>query len=345
MEEAARPGAGTMPFMSDSAAAPAPQGEPQPCPPEPPPAPAQRKRRWPAILWLCAPFAALLLWWIFSALQPLVLAALPYTQAVAFASIGIVGLLYKDKYSHPFAARVALSMFVMFGALMALNTYRDREASRQDKKKNTEDFNGVNGRIDGMKKDLGDRVDKANTSVGALTGEFTDFKDKVRPDELKTEMAGLRDSMHKILNPPKATLGFTFTPFFNPPDDDKRGPIAMKEISRVMDANRVVTFDITAVNYSPSATAINTDLTLIICDSCAFAKEPKGFTKLQGNPENFRYMKVPLFNPKTSMPDVTVDVTVPPGVDSFQVGFDYRCAACVLTKGADLGIVRITNRR
>jgi hypothetical protein len=104
---------------------------------------------------LCAPFAAFLLWWKFSALLPLFFVVLPYTQAVAFASVGIVGLLYKDTYSHPVAGRVALCMFIVFGFLMALNTYRDRDASRQDKEKSTESFKGVNGRIDGLNKDLG----------------------------------------------------------------------------------------------------------------------------------------------------------------------------------------------
>lgn len=331
--------------MNDSVAPPAPQVEAEPRPPDPPTVRDKKKRRWPTILWICAPFLALLAWWIFSALQPLLFTALPYTQAVAFAAVGIVGLLYKDKYTHPVAARVALWMFILFGTLMAFNAYRDRTATQQDKKRTADAFDSVNGRIAGMQTDLRGRADKTDTALSKISGDLNDFKNKVRPNELEVEMAGLRDSMHRILNPPKATLGFTFIPFFNPPPQDQRPATPLKEISRAMDENRVVSFDITAINFSSDVTASGVDLSLIICDPCTFAKEPKGFTRLKGDPEHVRYMKVGLINAKTTITDVTVDVTVPPGVTSFQVGFDYRCAACILPKGADMGIVHVTNPR
>ncbi len=341
MKEKARFEAGPPLSKSDSALA--PHADLESWPPDPPTVREKKKRRWPAILWICAPFAALLAWWKFPALQPLLFGALPYTHAVAFAAVGIVGLLYKDKYTHPLAARVALWMFVLFGVLMAFNTYRDRTAAQQDKKKAADAFDGVNGRITGMQTHLTGRADKMDSSLGKISINLNDFKDKVRPNELKAEMAVLRDSMHKILNPPKATLGFTFIPFFNPPPQDPRPMMPLKEISRAMDEHRVVSFDITAVNFSPGVTASGVDLSMIICDPCTFAKEPKGFTRLKGDPDHIRYMKVGLLNAETTLPDVTVDVTVPPGITSFEVGFDYRCAACVLPKGPDMGIVHVTN--
>jgi hypothetical protein len=112
METEARPGAGLAVPMIDSAAPPAPEAEPQSRPPEPPaePPPAPRKRRWiSALCWLASPFLACLAWWKFAALRPLLFAALPYTQSLAFTSIGIIGLLYKDTYRHRGARPYACS--------------------------------------------------------------------------------------------------------------------------------------------------------------------------------------------------------------------------------------------
>ena len=143
--------------MIDSAAVPAPQAEPKPQLTEPLAEPPQvpRKRRWISVLWLASPLLAWLAWWKFAALRTLFFAALPYTQSVAFTSIGVVGLLYKDTYRHPGARRAALCLFIVLGGLMALNTYRERDAAQHARTKTAENFNGINGRIDGLKKDLG----------------------------------------------------------------------------------------------------------------------------------------------------------------------------------------------
>lgn len=258
--------------------------------------------------------------------------------------MGVFGLLYKDreKYTHPIAARVALCMFIIFGFLMAVNTWREREVSGLRDLRTAERFEGVVGAIGSVRTDLTGRADATDKAVGNLTGKFDEFQQKIRPDELKIEMSGLQASVHKLLNPPKAILAFTFIPFFNPPATSSLEAKLSKEVSVTLDMTRRTSLKVSALNLSTEVSATGIDINLIICDECTFATEPREFIKLAGNPDHIRYRKVQLLNPRSQLSVIDVEINVPPNVGRFQVGISYRCAACPIAP-PDMGWVVVSN--
>jgi hypothetical protein len=344
----ARPAAGQIANMIDSAAVPAPEAEPEPRPPEPPAQspPTPRRPWWISALWLSSPFIALLAWWKFAALKNLFFDALPYTQAVAFTSIGVIGLLYKDTYRHHGARRAALCLFVLLGCLMALNTYRERDAAQQAGIKTAGNFDGVNGRLDGLKKDLGDRVDKAGGSVGTLTDRFDIFEKKVRPDELRGEMNGMKtelENTQKALNPPKVTLLFSFIPLkvIHIDAENTTGePVTEKTLTRTEDGSLHIEF--TVLNLT-DIDALDGEMTLQICDDCTFAKEPSEFKKLPGQDDHQRNKTFDRILSKVAFYTMSADINVSPLIRDIPIGMYFRCRTCVRQLGPERIMIH-TNR-
>jgi hypothetical protein len=148
---------------------------------------------------------AAIAYWKRAALPALFDLVPPYSSAIAFVLLGIIGAFYKDKYRHTAAKWSAVTIMVVSGFLMGVNTYKDRAASAQEKIDRAKEKDENAKTSDGIIK-----------SVDKVSGELRDFKDKVKPDEIRGEMAGLKSTMDKVISPPRATMLFTLVPYPDP---------------------------------------------------------------------------------------------------------------------------------
>jgi hypothetical protein len=129
----------------------------------------------------------------------LFLEGLPYTPAIAFVALGAVGLRYKDwnKYEHPVAARCALALLFAFGFLMGLNTWREKLAGREEKKKNNEAIATLTGTVNVTRTDVASNAERTGKSLQALSRDLSDFKDTVRADELRGKISAMTSDVEQ----------------------------------------------------------------------------------------------------------------------------------------------------
>jgi hypothetical protein len=80
---------------------------------------------------------------------------------------------------------------------------------------------------------------------------------------------------------------------------------------------------------------------LEICRGCKFAKEPEGFTHIQGSRDterNHTYGDAPA---RGAVGDLAADVIPPPNAAAFKIRLTYRCKTCVLEANGTEGTIHI----
>ena len=254
-------------------------------------------------------------------------------------AVGILSVRYKDKYAHPAAAWAVLVIFVLAGFLIALNTYRDRSAAKIEKKKTTETLEYLSKTVRELRQEGTAAGDKTKQSLDKIAGDLGDFKEKVRPDELRNEMSGLRSTMQKVVSPPKAELLFSFAPVVEPPRDD-RTIIPIREVTLPLQPDGSVQAHIMLINNT-EVPADGTQVAVEICEGCKFTKEPAKFTRVEGSPDtmrNYNYGDVPAGGPFEAL---IIDITPPPNVAAFNIEVSHRCKTCVLQRKGNIGTVHI----
>lgn len=266
--------------------------------------------------------------WKRAALPTLLDLVLPYSSAIAFVLLGVIGAFFKDTYRYTAAKWAAVAVMIVFGFLMGVNTYKERAARAQEK-------------IDRAK----DKTESTQTSGGIIksvdhvSGELKDFKDKIKPDEIRREMTGLRSTMEKVLHPPRATMLFTFAPY--PEPAVLGGPmIPVRDINLPLNSDGSVRVRFTFLNVS-DVLAETLQVSLMICNGCKFAKEPEGFTRVPGSHEterNYVYGDAPA---RGGVAEVAADIIPPSGAPSFGIRVRHRCKSCVLDADGVAGTIHI----
>jgi hypothetical protein len=82
-------------------------------------------------------------------------------------------------------------------------------------------------------------------------------------------------------------------------------------------------------------------ITLVICDSCTFVKDPDGFTKFAGLPDTQRFIALPQIHAFEFLRAIAADFIVPPTASNLTVGILYRCNTCLLTRNFSSGVVHL----
>jgi hypothetical protein len=169
-------------------------------------------------------------------------------------------------------------------------------------------------------------------SFSDLNTKVADLQTKAATEELRRELTQVRaelEGTQKALAPkPKARLTFSFSPFKNPPAGTGQSePVTASTTARRADDSVHVTV---AVLNNSDADAIDGAITIILCNGCRFAKEPKGFSKVEGTAENERNMQFTSLHRATASQDIGLDVIVDPHLANFNIGMVYRCSTCVV---------------
>ena len=300
---------------------------PEPAPEVEVPPPRRNRKAWIAGALVIVVLAAVA-YWKRAALPALFDLVPPYSSAIAFVLLGIIGAFYKDKYRHTAAKWSAVTIMVVSGFLMGVNTYKDRAARAQEKIDRAKEKDETAKTSEGIIK-----------SVDKVSGELKDFKDKVKPDEIRGEMAGLKSTMDKVINPPRATMLFTLVPY---PDPAVLGDpiIPVRDIDLPLNPDGSVHVRFSFINNS-NVVAETLQVVLEICRGCKFAKEPEGFTRIPGSRDTERnhiYGDAPA---RGAVADLAADVIPPANTAAFNIRLRYRCKTCVLEANGTEGMIHI----
>ena len=157
---------------------------------------------------------------------------------------------------------------------------------------------------------------------------------------MKTELKNTQEA----LNPPKATLQFSFAPFrtIHPDAENTTGePVTEKTLTRSEDGSLYVEF--TVMNLT-DVDAIDGEMTLQICDDCKFAKEPSEFKQLPGQDDHQRDKTFDRILSKVAFYTMSADITVPPNIRDVPIGMYFRCRTCVRQSGPNRAMIHIAAR-
>lgn len=291
---------------------------------------AVKRRQWkriaiPAIIVIAAAAAY---WRLRDVLWIINEVLLPYTGAIAFLSLGLIGLRFKDwkKYEHPYAPRAALCILFLCGILMGVNSYRDRQ-SRIKQQQDTA------AALESIRSQAVQESAKTNGKLDGLTGEVHDFKEKVKPDAIRGEMSDLRTTLDKVINPPKAKLLFTFAPLIG-------SLVPIRQITLPLNTDGTVHVLFALINNT-DVPADATEAIIEICRTCKFAKEPEGFIKVPASADtvrNYVYGDMPAAG---AFRNLVVDIIPPPNASAFNVQVWYRCKTCVIDRFGTIGTIHL----
>lgn len=184
---------------------------------------------------------------------------------------------------------------------------------------------------------------EANTRLfidafGKLSQKVSDLQTGVATEALQKRLASvqveLQNTQRALAPAPKARLLFTFLPF-------KSGTLGgaptvpATDVSLPLNLGDTIHFEFTVLNLT-EADAMDGQYSLLICELCGFAKEPQGFTKLEGRPETERYTNFVKIPAMSQGPMVgKIEMSVPQGMSSVEVGIVYRCHTCELSQSLD----------
>jgi hypothetical protein len=75
--------------------------------------------------------------------------------------------------------------------------------------------------------------------------------------------------------------------------------------------------------------ATNPQITVRICTPCVYAKEPDGFSRLDGSPEQDRHKLIQgVISPGSFVAVTPLQIRIPSGSSKFAVGFSHVCETC-----------------
>jgi hypothetical protein len=86
------------------------------------------------------------------------------------------------------------------------------------------------------------------------------------------------------------------------------------------------------------------ELWVVVCDLCAYAKEPEGFDNPPGNPKTVRHRMIAGLNPGTSVAN-TLDIKFLPaisGITKIGLGFKSTCKNCGAIEGSGGYVLDVT---
>ena len=126
--------------------------------------------------------------------------------------------------------------------------------------------------------------------------------------------------------PPKVTLNFTFAKASIDDPPLRRVTLPVKD-------------DVVHVEFGikndTDIDAVNGIITLEICKSCKFAKEPPKFYKVPGQTDITRTMSFDNVRARSESETLSADIKVPPDSTSVEFGVTYRCNNCIVPEQRD----------
>lgn len=255
--------------------------------------------------------------------------------------MALLALFYlaKDWESHRRSWRrfTVLTLIILLGIAGTINTYHKDRKNDDQRREDQKQIATLQKAVETANTNQEDNTRQFVVAFGQLSQKLSVLETQVKTTGLKEEANKLRaqlESTQKALNPPKATLTFTFAK----PDIDAP---PVREVTLPV-KNDAVHVEFSIMNTTDVA-ALNGVLTLRICKACEFASEPKGFTRVPGQPDIERNLGFDRLLPRSESDDLSADIRVPPKTGSVEFGIVYRCVNCdIPAPKANVGVIRLS---
>jgi hypothetical protein len=256
--------------------------------------------------------------------------------------LGLIALLavwkdwkeYKKRSKHwGKPAQVALAATAILVIVLSLaNTYYSRANARIDR-------NNLTDQIKQLREDAKTANDGFRQSFTGLYDKFTQLSSQVQNRDLLKQNATLLQQIAETkkelvateakLTQPKAKLIASFHT-----TDPREIPIT--ETTGVRNGT-TVSVPIVVYN-SADVAAINAAVAVSPCDTCSWASEPAGFSKVEGAPDAQRSVAYPRILAKSAVQLGVLDITVPNGVSKFGISVRALCENCAPVDSAHLWV-------
>jgi hypothetical protein len=255
--------------------------------------------------------------------------------------------LHKDwhNYGNKKVRAAIPAVLVLLRILGFVSQYRDRQDKQRASERAAQDMGALKGQVKAANDAQTQNTALFLTALDELSSKVNDLQTEVKTEALQKELAGVKaelESTQKALTPAKAALTFTFVPFTNPPLGQPFTPATEATLPVKTDGSVHVEFSV--LNLTDAA-AVDGELELQICDQCTFAKEPAGFTRLEGEPSTRRFMTFNRILPAVAFRTLAADVIAPSSIQDFPIAINYRCRTCVLNREGLSGTVRLVRGR
>ena len=256
---------------------------------------------------------------------------LNYLLPITTAFLALLYLL-KDWDAHRKSWRrvAVLCVIIAIGIGGTVNNYYAEKRYQLDQEK----IAGLQKAVETANKNQEDNTKQFVDAFGKLSQKVADLQTEVSTaglqktaDQLKAELAATQ----KALIQPKAILAFTFAKSWIDLPAIRKVTLPVK--------NDIVHVEFTVMNETDT-TALDGELTIIICDDCKFASEPPLFVKLPGQRDTHRILKFDRIFAKTELKILSADIQVPSHIDAIEFGVVYRCKNCIIPEPkANAGII------
>lgn len=255
-----------------------------------------------------------------------------YLLQVVTALIAVFQLA-KDWKAHSTHSRRIAVLFLVF-AFLGVSAYNTHSSAvKSDAERNRAESQRQMDLTEIGK--LQTAVETATKAQAENTQRFSqkiaDLQTDIRTEGLKKQAAALQRELaatQKALNPEKARLEFTFA------SAEVAQTKKALHTTNARVADGVVHLEFNIANFT-TATAENGEVTLIICDSCEFAKEPEKFSRLAGQRSTERIYYFQRILPEIIVSTMSADIRVPNDIQTLQIGMNYRCKTCMIPQIAN----------
>ena len=232
--------------------------------------------------------------------------------------------------------RVSLALILLLAIGSAINNYYTGRRTSLQHSQDQAEITGLKTAVE-----TANRNQEANTkqfvdAFGKLSQKVSDLQTGAATEALQKRLATVQlelQNTQKALAPgPKAKLLFTFFPFKNGIMGTEPSAEPSTDVTLPVNPDNTVHFEFTVLNLT-YVDATEGQYAILVCDLCRFAKEPQGFTKLEGRPDTERYVSFAKIPAKSQGPILgKIDMLIPPGFANLQVGINYRCHTCELSQ-------------
>ena len=312
-------------------------------------APAQKNRKRLAVV-AGAILICLLAYWQVRIFRRLFNGLLPYAPVVFPSLIALGTICFKDwsNYKPRWIRWVLILLVISAGAVGVAYQRSQREEKAEAARISQSNIDGLKGQVMSAQQAQANNTKQFLASLQTLSDKVSALQTKATTEALRTELANVKGELEKTqkaLDPPKATLLFSFFPFKTVRlDADNTTGEPVTDITLTPAADGILHVDFTVMNLT-DVDALDGEMTLQICDTCKYAKEPVEFKKLPGQDERQRDKTFERILSKVVFYTLSAEIIAPPGSRDVAIGMYFRCRTCIRQPGPSRAMIHIAAAR
>jgi len=272
---------------------------------------------------------------------------LPYASVIVPTFIAAGQVLFKDWNSY----RPKWIRWVLIAAIAMVGTWAVYYQHQQFTDREAKDFQArtdkaaSEARVRSAEKAQADNTVLYLSSFETLSNKITDLQTTVATKELQDQLTKTQTELEKTRNalslPPPIKILSSLKSFNIYATNPDRNPV--DSITLPLEDEGVVKVPLYIFNPE-SRPALKGEITVEICTSCKYAKEPTGFVKISGDMETRRQLMFDHINSVTQFNDIVLHITPPHGASQISVGILVKCTTCQHSEGLTIFTVKLSGK-